>query len=338
MVVVLSSPESPNAIDNPLTRARPITVGDAKEAAAWIIRDFPVTPELIDDLPLLLARLVRDEVLRGEAIEYFYGSSRQPVLAGFGLTGFLHESYAAKYLAAPFPYLELDLLDRARESGGSGQFLDLDDVAQANAREGLTAVPLLWLQRSNDPISPETENLQLANQQSFMRVHSGYRLKRIIKETTADRAKAYRAGGFREHYRIPVGTPLSLSNGTLRQERVVFEAKRSDFVGALPGSFISHLFIYHPPRCGFTRFERQVLERAAGNLTDGEIAKELGISPGAVALRWRSIYTRFATQASAWFDAETNSGSGASRGREKRRRVISFVRDHPEELRPYSLA
>lgn len=317
-----------------LSQTRAIAARDAVDAAAWIIRDFPVPTQLAPALPDLLARLISEEVLRGVVVQYLDDPSRRPVLAAFGLTGFLAESYAAQYLASPYPHLEIGLFCQAQQSGGCGPFLSHDQVADGNAKGRLTALPLLWLQRSNDPTDPEAQALQLASQQSFLHIHRGYRLARVLKETSADRAEAFRAGGFRERSRIPAGTPLPFSEGSSRQEHVVFEARRSDFEGLLPGSMVSHVFVYRQPQCNFTRLEKQVLERAADHLTDEEIASALGIKPGAVALRWRSIYARVAERVPSWLDAEASAGS-AARGKEKRRRVIAFVSEHPEELRPY---
>jgi hypothetical protein len=251
------------------------------------------------------------------------------------LTGFLAESHAEQYLGSPSPYFEIGLLYQAYQSGGCGPFLSHDQIADGNAGLGLTAFPLLWLQRANDPRDPEAQALQLACQQSFLRIHRGYRLARVLKETSANRAEAFRAGGFRERQRIPAGTPLTFCEGSSQQERVVFEARRSDFEGRFPGSMVSHVFQYRQPLCGFTRLEKQVLERAADHLTDEEIASALGISPGAVALRWRSIYTRVAERVPSWLEA---SAENAARGKEKRRRVIAFVNQHPEELRPFPLS
>lgn len=89
-----------------------------------------------------------------------------------------------------------------------------------------------------------------------MRLHRGYRLARILKETTTNRAESFRSGGFGECHRIPAGMPLRFDDQRLEDEHVVFEARKSDFEGSLPGSMVSHLFAYRPPRCGFTRFEK----------------------------------------------------------------------------------
>src|SRR5205085_5016232 len=119
--------------------------------------------------------------------------SLRPAVAALGLTGFLNNERAARYLNSPYPHFELALLDEARRDGSKGPFLDYDDVARANAGAGLTAYPLLWLQRLNDHQAPETRALLMASQRSFLTVHRGYRLSRILNETTADRADAFLA-------------------------------------------------------------------------------------------------------------------------------------------------
>jgi hypothetical protein len=57
--------------------------------------------------------------------------------------------------------------------------------------------------------------------------------------------------------------------------------------------------------------------------------------PGAVALRWRSIYARVGDRAPSVLRESVAAHGSHGRGHEKRRRVIAFVNDHPEEMRPY---
>jgi DNA-binding CsgD family transcriptional regulator len=316
-------------------RARAIAPNDASAAAAWIIRELPVPRDLATSLPTLLARLISEEVLRGELVEYVHGRTSPPVFAAFGLSSFLSNATAAQYLASPYPYLELQLLGQARQSSRSGAFLSYDEIAEGNAGVGLTLFPLMWLQRSNDAAKAETRALLAACQQSFIRIHRGYRLSRILKEAPANRGSAFLAGGFREHHRLVPGTPHRFAGRTLKQEHVIFEVSRSDVEAVPPGTAISHLFAYQPPRCGLTRSEKQVLERSVSHQTDAKIAAGLGITPSAVALRWRSIYARVAAHVPSALENDPSSSSTV-RGKEKRRRVIAFVSDYPEEMRPYS--
>jgi hypothetical protein len=314
-----------------IIRVRGADPSDAGTFSSWIVRELPVPASLASALPALLVVLIAQETLTAVVAELLNGDSSKPVILAFGISGFLGEACALDYLASPYPHLELHLLDRVR--GGQPSFLGYDDIARANRNGGLTLFPLMWLQRTNDPAEPETRTLLTLCQQTFLRVHRGYRLTRILKETPAERADAYISGGFRERCRLPVGTPLRIPGRNLERARVVFEVTKSEIDATLPGSAVSHLFTYRPPRCGFTRAEKQVLCRATEGFTDAQIALQLDIKASAVALRWRSIYARVTKRLPSALEDDA-SGTG-HRGQEKRRRVIAFVNDHPEEMRPY---
>jgi DNA-binding CsgD family transcriptional regulator len=316
-----------------VTRVRLAASSDADAFSAWIVRELPVPAPLASALPTLLRRLIADETLAGTVIEYQGAASC--VLAGFGISGFLGEACARAYLAAPYPHLEIDLLDRVRRGPSHGSFLGYDEIARANAGSGLTLFPLMWLQSPSDQADPEARALLTLSQQSFLRIHRGYRLVRILKEARAERAEAYLNGGFLERCRLPAGTALPFAGARLEREHAVFEITKSEIEASLPGRAVGHLFAYRPPRCGFTRAEKQVLARATEGLTDAQIACQLGISAAAVALRWRSIYTRVADRAPLVLAEDRALPGRRGRGHEKRRQVIAFVNDHPEEMRPY---
>lgn len=315
-------------------RGRIINPGDAAKAAEFIGRFSPVPDALARRLPELLRQLISDELLGGVVVEYIRHNDPAPEFAAFGLSGFVSEAWADDYLAAPVPHIELALLDRACGNGQSRDFLNYDEVAQANAGDGLTLVPLLWLQATDDPADPEAHALLRLGQQNFLDRHRGYRLARIIKETWAERAFAFQGGGFREHCRLPAGTPLSFAPGAkLERDHIIYTVTREDIEANWPGTAVGLLFAHEPPGCGFTQAEQDVLLRAAEGLTDAKIAQELGITTAAVAMRWRSIYARFAEGAPPALRFEELSGG---RGQEKRRSVVAFVSEHPEELRPYA--
>lgn len=303
--------------------------------AAWIARELPVPRPLATVLPELLAGLLDNETLAGIAIERFSEAAPRPAVAGFGISGFLGEACAAAYLAAPYPHLEVDLLERARRARSEPGFLGYDGIAQANAGAGLTLFPLMWLQRPDDPADPEARALLTLSQQAFLRIHRGYRLVRILKEADARRVAGYLNGGFRERCRLPAGTALPFSRARLERDHAVLEITKREIEATMPGTAVGHLFGHRPPRCGFTRAEKQVLARAAEGSTDAQIARQLGITSAAVSLRWRSIYTRISDRASSALHEDKPASGNRGRGHEKRRRVIAFVNDHPEEMRPY---
>jgi DNA-binding CsgD family transcriptional regulator len=315
-----------------IRRGRIINAGDATKIAEFIERFSPVPSRLGRLLPELLRDLIAQGQVTGAAVEYVRDADPKPEPAAFGLSGFVSAEWADEYLSAPAPHVELILLDRA--SRGEPAFLSPQAVARGNAGRGLTLVPLLWLQATDDPADPEAHTLLRLGQISFIERHRGYRLARIIKETRADRAHAFIGGGFRGHCSFPAGAPLSFNpKAKLEHEHLIYTVTREDLDANWPGTAVGMLFAHQQPRCGFTVAEQEVLVRAAGGLTDARIAEDLAIKPAAVSMRWRSIYTRFARGAPPALRFEETSGA---RGQEKRRLVIAFVTEHPEELRPYA--
>jgi hypothetical protein len=98
------------------------------------------------------------------------------------------------------------------------------------------------------------------------------------------------------------------------------------------------LFASRRPRFGFTRIQQQVLQGAADDLADEEIAAHLGLTPHAINMRWRTIYERVDAHpdlaAAIFHDTDPRRGAPLAH---RRRRIVAFVRAHPEELRPFAL-
>jgi hypothetical protein len=315
-------------------RVRTMNAADAADAALLIRKHCPVSEALTHSLTGLLFQLVEDEVLNGVIVEYISGHGVPPKMAAFGLSGFVRDEWADSYLAAPLPHLALSLLHSALPGAKRPVFLTFDEISRDNAGAGLSLVPLFWLQQSYDPTDPETHVLLAHGLQLFFQRHRGYRIRRILKDVPAHLSSAHLDVGFREHHRFKAGTPLTFCpEVALEDDHFVYIANKADIEGAWPGKTIGHLFAYQPPRCGFTRHEQQVLARAVDGLTDTQIAEHLCISVAAVSLRWRSVYNRIADRAPSVLQSEEN-GEGV-RGLEKRRQVIGFVTEHPEELRPH---
>lgn len=106
-----------------------------------------------------------------------------------------------------------------------------------------------------------------------------------------------------------------------------------------PGSWVGALFEYSPPKVGLTRAEQQLVTTAlrSESSTDQELADALNVSVPTVKKTWLSIYRR----AAARLPQMISNGlpldyDAAQRGKEKRRRILSYLREHPEELRPFS--
>jgi hypothetical protein len=103
------------------------------------------------------------------------------------------------------------------------------------------------------------------------------------------------------------------------------------------GSWVGSLFLYALPQFGFSRSEQRLLSSALNGGTDGELSDELGISLAAVKKTWRVIYDRVALRQPGL--APTNSPTEEwtqDRGKQKKQRLLAYLREHPEDLRPVS--
>jgi DNA-binding NarL/FixJ family response regulator len=71
--------------------------------------------------------------------------------------------------------------------------------------------------------------------------------------------------------------------------------------------------------------------------TDEELAVKLDISLSAVKKTWRSIYERVRAGNSGVIPDQLQAESTPERGKEKKQRLLAYLREHPEEVRPASL-
>jgi len=104
-----------------------------------------------------------------------------------------------------------------------------------------------------------------------------------------------------------------------------------------PGSWISTLFFYQPPRFGFSRSEQQLLLSALSGRTDEELSDDLAITLSAVKKTWRSAYDRVTASLPELMPGNSHMSEGSSkRGKDKKQHLIAYLREHPQELRPVS--
>ena len=121
---------------------------------------------------------------------------------------------------------------------------------------------------------------------------------------------------------------------TPQQPRLVGLTKKEAFTN--PGSYLSSFFVYIPPLFHFNRSEQMLLQHALMGETCEEVATSLFISPWTVKKRWHAIYERVAdVDRDLLLLPVTNSPDTISRGAERRRHLLHYLRQHLEELRPF---
>jgi DNA-binding CsgD family transcriptional regulator len=103
------------------------------------------------------------------------------------------------------------------------------------------------------------------------------------------------------------------------------------------GTWMASLFVHRPPQFGFRPSEQRLLLAALQGGTDEDLADTLGISLSAVKKAWRSIYDRVTDRRPGLIPDQVPEELTSERGKEKKQRLLAYLREHPEELRPATL-
>ena len=156
---------------------------------------------------------------------------------------------------------------------------------------------------------------------AFVELFTGFRLNRILCETLSEGEREFNesSGVWRTLQKFP-------------NERALMLLTRKDAF-SVSGSLAAILFAYEPPTLGLKDTEKELLAAALRGGTDNEIADRLHISQSSIKKRWQAVFDRVAdTRADL---LPENADRGAARGPQKRHRILTFVRTHPSELRPF---
>jgi hypothetical protein len=303
---------------------RAMRAGDVDECVALIPGATGIAATLKSSLPKLWRELLREERLNGGVVVEAPASAR--VLA-FGLTAFVDDAFIAAYVAAPRPWLTALLYERVQSQ--RSLLLAPPEVRIANAAGDLNLV-ILHFCLGVDLGTPEGQATVAAAEAGFRLTHVGHRVRRVLQEgyTPVDRMMLGGAG-------------LRLKSDYAGQLGGVSEDDRPFLMGLfsedpesrLLGTAAASLFQYSEPRFFFSLGEQRVLARAVLDESDEETARELGLSIAAVKKIWRRVYERVdATDP----DLAVANGirTALTRGKEKRRNLIRYLRYHLEELRP----
>lgn len=287
-------------------------------------------------LPGIWRRWRKEEAMNAAVMEWQEGTA-PPHVIFFGMSVFVTDQFLADARNSPTPHLSSTLLRWVME--GRSPTLDLPAVRAANSGDGLNLVinnfGFAW-----DEWPPEQLALILSRgTESFFWLLSGYNLREILVEYYDRRSVQFAlAGGFllrsdRRGANMEAGSLLSADDQSPCCVGITAEEAL-----ASPGSAIAKLFPYHRPSCLFSSGEQKVLLQALLDHSDEEIAALLDVSLSTVKKRWTGIYDCVFEQQpeilpeALWAAGQTQQ----KRGQEKRRHLLSYLRLHPQELRPYS--
>jgi hypothetical protein len=239
----------------------------------------------------------------------------------------------ARSLRPPYLGVEITRCYLSREL----PVLSREQVARANAQDGLN-VMMCFGGSENAGMSRE-QILAVREKQfeAFHLVHSGYRVKELLADgigQVALQVMLDSGARLRRDYSHYFGKHGAQIPRTSQRPWLVGLTKEEAFARA--GSHLSSFFVYTPPRFHFNRSEQALLQHALMGETSHDLAASLFISPWTVKKRWRAIYDRVADVDSELLPSPVAGGLGVtSRGAERRRHLLYYLRQHFEELRPF---
>lgn len=215
-----------------------------------------------------------------------------------------------------------------------GSFKPMTDreIGIENARGELTMMILHFSQRDYDISKPQVQNVITSAQETFKMFHEGYNLRAIYYETGEINDRVALASGF---IRRQYCDPVVIQSLPPEHHPALFGLTREQAQTLLPGSPARNCFQNQPPLFLFSASQRRLLWLALFDDSDDALMPVLDVSVHGLKKLWRGIYERIEDRMPEFF-GDAAGGDEGKRGPEKRRQVLAYVRQRPEELRPWS--
>lgn len=299
---------------------------DLAEAQRLVPAWLPLAAPLRAALPTVWTRLLGHSGFNADVIEDLNRPAGQRMI-GLGMAVALDERWSARLRDDPPPFAAAQIYAEL----ASGRFEPPADkeLGRLNGRGEVSFLVLHYEQTLQDLANPDTlETLGMA-MALFRFAHAGYRLQHLYQEGIGEQGAYLLSMGFRQ--RTQRGDPALPD---------LFGLSRDEASRQLPGTPVRDAFQFTPPSFGFAPAERRLLRLAVTQLTDDEIGDELGISAHGVKKLWRQVHQRAIDAMPHLFDEPASAAASEAgvRGPEKRRTLLQYLRQHPEELRPYTTA
>ena len=290
-----------------------------------------IFPELFDGVSLddhqrAWSALLARPSFRGVIIE-IEGDAKEWKAVGSGASVFIREDVARKEIDSP----RRGLTRRILTSLLSSQPLTLSThaIAKANASDGIHVVTL-WA-RCGKEIRAESliQEIRQLLAESFSALHGGYYFKAMLFEVVDADDHSYALDS--RVCQIVDFPDRSSQTGRDQGRLAIIDAVH---VRALPGSIIGRLFTQRRPLLKLRPVDQHLLLAAFDGAPDRELTSRLNLTLPGVKRRWASLYQHLQDTGAVIFSRSALADNGA-RGMQKRHEVLSYIRDHPEELRPY---
>ncbi len=205
------------------------------------------------------------------------------------------------------------------------------EIGAASARGDLDMFIMHFSLRGHDLLQPQAQRTMAMANDAFRTFHDGYNPQAIYYETSAGNEPFSMASGFE---RLQFRDEASLAALLPEQRPALFGLTRAGALKRMPGPPARNAFEHQAPLFGFSASQRRLLWFALFDDSDEALMGPLDVSIHGLKKLWRGIYERIEDRMPEFFGEEA-SGDEGRRGPEKRRQVLAYVRQRPEELRPW---
>jgi hypothetical protein len=255
-------------------------------------------------------------------------------LIGAGISVFLSDAFVREMKTPPLTWVGPEIVRRI--SAGNSPVLSDRQVAESNTRGGLNLFGWHGATSVEDGNRVEVLNTFFG---SFIELHRGFFIKEVLGQADSVAmvgAMSNSGGGYFDPglHRYVQSLPCS-SEEVLSRPHLMGQTRELAVAGAwLSGS---SLFSWQPPQFGFRRSEQRLLMTALQGGTDEDLSNELNISLSSIRRTWLAIYQRVIEREPELLGESSQSGGMLpARGKGKKHRLLAYLREHPEELRPIS--
>lgn len=307
---------------------RPVRREDFAACYEALGEPFVFAREHRQRVPAVLRHWFETGGVIGHAIED-HGELQRPRTVGLSIVLFISDAVAGRILSGQAPFVRNELVQR--ELAGDSQVLTAAQMRRANQGDG---VHMFYFNHAltNRDLSAEERHLVHTRWADTFPSLRGFNLRNIFCEIHQDEVCAWGLACGMEPRHTWRGVSVDATSpkvdlfqiGTTREEAL----KRI-------GSPTADLFAQAQPRFHFTRRQQELLQSALWGATDQALAGELHLSLAAVKKRWVAIYEQVSACAPGWLESlQCTPLHGEGRGSEKRRTLLNYLRQHPEELHP----
>lgn len=265
--------------------------------------------------------LTRSRCFNSVVIESAAHSGAKRIIAS-GSSVFVTPDFATQELERPRPFLN----SRIIASIAAKKSVLLPE-AVLNGEKTHSPVDFVVLNGDylSDSLSEdELDEVHMLLPFTFMEAHLGYRLNRILIEWTGETQRQF-------HHSSGVWREVEVY---AQEDRGLSIMTRKDAL-AVSGSIAAALFQYQEPILHLHETDKQLLAEALRGGTDGELALRMNLSLASIKKRWLSLFQRVAETHPSLLPGCQEQNWKAYRGPQKRHHILSYVRSHPQEIRPF---